>query len=595
MATARPRRHNGSLGDSWGSAEYSDDNISIDSADSLSDTGSQSDYFEEHGRNMLDEDENEDDMATPMPHPRTSWRSEDYQGTPTKASAVRLSQRPQMPRKGTRSFQRSSPQQSAEPAFIMPSIYASTNTFNNESTRRNSQLHSRKFRRESIQSNRSPQMSRTSRPGNPQATPMRPQQEPPNPWHFVALFWAYAIQPGLSYVLDIFKIFMVGMKPLIGTASVMVAVLLAIQLGSFHLKNSFKTTFAPFCALPLSGYIFPFCDTVFDSRQANFEELVSIQSSFEDVLESNRDSYALPANMKKSQVAMRDLRIQVRFSNLPSRAELENEFTAFIETAREASDGLAKYNSRIGYVIDQVITTNKWTLTVLDGIASSEADKGSILEAFAYINPFAIFRGPPETLEQRIFAQYVKHVGKLKEDISSLIIFSESLIALLNNLDTRLDIIAEIAMRDDNTVTRDREELLAHLWSKLGGNRSSKAANAASAQLLRDVLHYRSNAVQLVSATLLKLREISAGLENLRDGIAAPEIVGFREDYPLQWHIDVLSRSVDRLREVRGEHMSIEREAIRKGMHEATGDEKKQYLDGGGMPTVYAKGKDDKA
>jgi hypothetical protein len=596
MTAARPRRHNGSLGDSWGTAGYSDDNASIDSADSLSETDSQSNYFEEHGRDVLDEEE--DDMATPMPHPRTTRASENRQDTPTKDATARLRQRPQMASVGSRPVQQQTPQQSPEPAFIMPSINASTNGFNTaspSSTLRNSQLRSRNPRRNSNQNYASQDMSRFPRAGNRQAPPAeREQEEPLNPWHFLGIFWGYALRPVLGYFYDIFKMVLTGLKPVASVAGLVGILVLTLQFGSIYLKNSFQATLAPLCTLPFSGYIFPFCDTMPD-HQANFEELVNIQASFEDVLEANKDSYALPANMKKSQVAMRDLRIQVRFSNLPSKAELENEFDSFIETAREASDDLAKYNARIGYVTDQVISTNKWTLTVLNNIVAIEANKGALSEAVAHLNIFSVFRGPPETLEQRIFTQYLNHVSKLKDDVSSLISFSESLIALLNNLDARLDIIAEIAMRDDNTVMRDRDELLAHLWSRLGGNRSSRAANAKSLQLLRDVLRYRSNAVQLVSATLLKLREIATGLENLRDGIAAPEVVGFREDYPLQWHIDVVSRSVERLRDARGENMAIERETIRKGMREGMGDEKAQYLDRGEMPTVYAKGKDEKA
>ncbi|KAF2450619.1 hypothetical protein P171DRAFT_342518, partial [Karstenula rhodostoma CBS 690.94] len=568
---ARPRRHDGSLGDSWGSAEYSDDNASIDSEDSLSEAGSPSDYFEKHGRNVLDKEE--DDMATPMPHARTTRASETRQDTPTKGSAARLSQGPQMARGGSRTWKQPTPQQS--PEFIMPSINASTSGLNTAlptSPLRNSQLRSRNPQQNSTPSHTNKDMSRFPRAGKRQTAPV--QEEPVNPWHFLGLFWDYALRPVLGYFYGIFKMVLAGLQPVVGMAALVAVLVLTLQFGSIYLKNSFQATLAPMCSLPFSGYLLPFCDTMPNNRQANFEELVNIQSSFEDVLEANKDSYALPANMKKSQVAMRDLRIQVRFSNLPSRAELENEFDSFIETAREASDDLAKYNARIGYVTDQVISTNKWTLTVLNGIVATEANKGALSEAVRHMNIFSVFRGPPETLEQRIFVQYLNHVSKLKDDVSSLIVFSESLMALLNNLDARLDIIADIAMRDDNTVNRDRQELLADLWSKLGGNRSSKAANMKSLQLLRDVLRYRANAVQLVSATLLKLQEISTGLENLRDGIAAPEVVGFREDYPLQWHIDVVSRSVERLRDARGENMAIERETIRKGMREGMGDDK---------------------
>ncbi|KAJ4358309.1 uncharacterized protein N0V89_002891 [Didymosphaeria variabile] len=478
----------------------------------------------------------------------------------------------------------------------MPSIHASANGFNSASPAsplRNSQIKSRKPRRNSVQSQ---QMSRFPRTGNRHAPPVRRQQEEPvNPWHFLELFWDYAGQPVLGYFYDIFKMVIAGLKPVAGVAGLIAVLVLTIQFGSIYVKNSFQTTLAPFCALPFSGYVLPFCDTMPNDRQPDFEELVNIQTSFEDLLEANKDSYALPANMKKSQVAMRDLRTQVKFSRLPSRAELEVELYTFIETAREASDDLAKYNARIGYVTDQVISTNRWTLQVLEGIAAGEANRGALSVALSYMNPAAMLYGPPETLDQLIFAQYVKHVAKLKDDITSLIHFSESLIKVLNNLDNHLDIIADIAHRDDHHLTRDREELLAQLWSMLGGNRSSKAANAASLQLLHDVRRYRSLAVQHVSATLLKLQEIRSGLDNLRDGVAAPELVGYREDIPLQWHIDVVSRSVERLRDARGESMAIERDNIRKGMREGVGRDDVRQVERGEMPTVYAKAKDERA
>ncbi|KAJ4292773.1 hypothetical protein N0V90_009436 [Kalmusia sp. IMI 367209] len=599
MAAARSRRQNGSLGDSWGTADYSDENVSIDSADSLSDADSQSDYFEERERDVPEE-QDEDDMATPMPlpkKPQTSQVLRDFpstrasyvhQDTPTKA---RVGSRSQMPRDSSRSSQQPTSQQSLEPSLIMPSMHTSINGFNHASPMRNSQLKNRKLRQASTQS-RSSRMS-----GSSQVTPRRasrtdpgPQQhEAAGPWHYIELFRAHVLWPILKYLLDVFANAMNSfMKPIFGFLLGFVILIGLIHYSSIFLRNTFEVILAPVCMLPFSSYFVPFCDTSPSSRQPDFEQLVTVQSAFEDVLEANKDSYALPANMKKSQVAIRDLRSQVKFSRLPSRAELEVEFDYFIETAREASDHLAKYNAKIGYVMDQTISTNKWTLQVLHGIASQAENTGRLPRAIAYLNPLSVLYAPSDTLEQRIFEQYVLHVGKVKHDITGLIDMSESLIALLNALENRLDVIADIALRDDIHVSRDRELLLAQLWSRLGGNRSSKASSDASLQLLRQVMRYRSQAVQHVTATLLKLQEIAAGLENLRDGVAAPEVVGFRSDVPLQWHIEVVGRCIERLRDTRGETLAIEREAIKKGLGES-GAENGRNLLGGEMPTVYAK------
>lgn len=595
MAGARTRRHDGSLGDSWGTADYSDDNVSVGSVDSFSDTGSQRDYFEEHGRDILDEDD-EDNMATPMPHPRTTPFPRNPQDTPTKHSATRAPGNAQMPRSGSRSFQQPTSQQSPEPAFIMPSLSASADGFNNASPLQNPRFRPRGYRQTSTSNQTRRASMRTGSAPTGDRRPVRrsrssqyEKKENVNPTHFLSLFWENLARPILGYIFDIFRIGMNGLKPIFGLAAPIIVLILALNIGSTYFKTSFQNAVAPLCALPFSGYVVPFCKTIQPDQYADFEQLVAIQDSFEDILAKNRDSYALPVNMKKSQVAIRDLRIQVRFSNLPSKAELENEFDSFLETAREASDQLAKYNARIGYVTDQLISTNKWTLNILNGLAASESPKRTSLPSFAHLNPMSIFLGPPETLQHRIFSQYINHVTKAKDDISSLITFSESLILLLNNLDNRLDAILEIAYRDDNRLMRDREELLSQLWSRLGGNRLPKATNAASLQLLRDVLRYRATAVQLVSATHLKLREIAQGLENLRDGVAAPELAGYREDYPLQWHIEVVGRSVERLRTARGEAMAIERDVIQQGINGGLGDRGAKGIDGsrGEIPTVY--------
>lgn len=413
------------------------------------------------------------------------------------------------------------------------------------------------------------------------------RKESESPWYLFKLLWDYFLRPVVGYAVDVFLILIDATKPIAGAALLVVALVLAFNVGAAFFKNVLQTSLSPLCALPFSGYIVPFCKSE-PEGQADFEKLVKIQNSFEDILYNNKDAFALPTNMKKTQLAMRDLRLLVQFSNLPSKTELEAEFDMFILTAKEASEDLSRYNMRIGYVSDLVISTNHWTLQVLNEIAAEETT-GALGGTFSPANIFSVFSSPPQSIKQRIFNQYVEHIAKIKEEIGNLIVFSESLMQLLNSIDTRLDFIAEVAMRDDKKLTRDRVQLLASLWSQMGGNQASKAESSASLELLRDVMRYRANAMQLVSSTLLKLREVSQGLENLREGIAAPGIAGYREDYPLEWHIDVVSRSVDRLRTARGESLAIEREVMRRGLDRMKPGETLLELDGGNMPTVHVK------
>jgi hypothetical protein len=196
----------------------------------------------------------------------------------------------------------------------------------------------------------------------------------------------------------------------------------------------------------------------------------------------------------------------------------------------------------------------------------------------------------PGSLDELIFDQYVLHVGKMKEDIERLIQRSIALLALLNNLENRLEVIAEIAVRDDLIVSRDHDELLGQLWTKLGGNRSSKKAYGESLGLLRQVQDYRKSAMQHVSATLLKLQEIAAELENLREGVAAPEVVGYGK-VPLRYHIEVVEKSIERLKDSRGEALALERDQMKRGLSDdgAGGSGRLELPAGKSKPvTIYA-------
>ncbi|KAF2676999.1 hypothetical protein K458DRAFT_396432 [Lentithecium fluviatile CBS 122367] len=600
MNSSRSRRLHGSLGDSWGDADYSSDgDASLHSASSLSDAGSESDYELQGGSNTVLE---EHDVATPLP-PRTQRASSQTpRRTPTRTPANRTGSRSHQSAGSTpRSFQ--STPDSQEPSFIMPSMRGSIAGTHDGSPLRHSQLRTRRVRQSSRQSqpssmNSSPQLRNRRIPAQREhARPTTTQQdEAPGPGHYLDLLWANFVQPLCRYILEVVWYAMNHhLKPLLGTALTAFLIISLIQYSSGVLTNYIHTALTPICIIPGSSYLLPFCSTSstpvpYSGQYPDFEELVKVQSTFEDVLEVNKDSYALPATLKKGEMALRDLRSTVKYSRLPSRSELEVELSSFIETASEASDHLSKYNAKIGYTMDRVISTNRWTLTVLDGIAAGEASTGSLVRMLSYIVPFGALQSSPESMQERIFDQYTQHVSKVKDGIDVLIQQSLALLALLTNLENRLDIIAEIAIRDDLIVSRDRDELLSLLWTKLGGNRSSKKAFADSLTLLRQVQDYRKSAVQHVSATLLKLQEIAAELENLREGVAAPEVLGFGGDVPLQFHIEVVGRSIERLRDARGETLAIEREAVRRGLSEDGSERLRVSGRSGEMPTtVYAK------
>jgi glutaredoxin len=382
------------------------------------------------------------------------------------------------------------------------------------------------------------------------------------------------------------------LKPLLAFVVAIYLVTTALNGTSSFVHSRIQTALAPICNIPGSSYVLPFCKSSprrGSSEGPDFDTLVGLQSSFEDIVKENEQSSTLPQTMKRGELAIRDIKTLVRYSKLPSKSELELEFDTFIAMAKEASSELIKYNSRIGGTVDKVINTNKWTIRILEGLRAHEASKGLISQVAASLNPLSAFQAPPLTLQQKVFDQYLQHISTNKDDLEAVIQMGESLVFLLSSLEDKLETIYSIAVRDDLHISQNRDELLSQLWTKLGGNASTRKDYDRQLILLKSVASYRKEAVLHVSATLLKLQEIAAGMEDLRDNVAAPEVLGFRDEMPVERYLELVKGSVDRLADARGEQQRIEKDGYMRAMKDPNAIDGIKEVDSG--PIVKAKNK----
>ncbi|KAH8728346.1 hypothetical protein GQ44DRAFT_702176 [Phaeosphaeriaceae sp. PMI808] len=572
-ARSRPPQMQGSMGSSWDDAEYSSDaDTSIHTAsdpESGLDSGIENDAaYDSSDKDFVQE---HTDKATPL----VSRNARRHSSTQTHATP------PQTPDQtaprhsqiaSSTSARRSTTlsrakSQFTEPSFIMPraSVNGSPSTlasgFVDSTPVRNSQIRSRKQRQPSLRnapnaSPKDPNRRSAKSIQNPN------QREPIGPWHYVNLVYQHVAKPLFAYFWDLFSYANRHfLKPILGVILGVAIIVFGLQLASSLVYSRVSSALEPICLLPFSSHVFSMCGRVPQSNHADFEELIHVQERFEDILDASQDVSTLPATIKDSELAIRDLRTLVRYSRLPSRNQLDLEFHNFVLTANEASIDLSRYNSRIGATMDRVIATNTWTMAVLQGLEEKEASIGAVGRFFNAMT--ANFVSPSPTLQQRIFDQYLKHVSQNKEEITRLIETAQALLQVLQNLDERLDTIHSISTNDDQTITKNQDELLSYLWTKLGGNSASVKSNAKQLNLLGNISAYRKKALKHVSETLLKLQEIQAELENLRDGVAAPEVLGWRSGVPISYHVDLIEKGVDRLRLARGESMRVEGETYR--------------------------------
>lgn len=381
---------------------------------------------------------------------------------------------------------------------------------------------------------------------------------------FATRYLLPGVQSLAGYLVDIVGLAFRNAKPLLGWLLLGYLIFGAFVFGAGFLTNTVHRAMTPICRIPGASWLnLPFCPSPEAANAiqgpAEFDKLVQVQSAFDDVLATTAIGANLPLDMKRSEASIRDLKHVVEYSSLPSRNELVFEFGGFIETARQASQDLSKFNSRIGRAVDHILSTNRWTLSVIDGVSASTSNQGTLTTWLSQnLNLFAPFQ--PTALSRDILLdQYLRHTSAVEDQINALITEAQALLNILDNLDARLDVIASIALRDDARVSENRDELFAYLWTKLGGNRSSVAKLTSQLTLLKEVGNYRRLAWAHVTTTIVKLQSIRDNLEDLRERVAMPEVVG-TDQVPLEVHIGAINLGIERLETQRDESRRVERE-----------------------------------
>ena len=341
------------------------------------------------------------------------------------------------------------------------------------------------------------------------------------------------------------------------------------------LTRSIYSAMSPICRIPGSSFLnLPMCQSNYEgptidggAAPVEFEELMTVQSHFEEIMEQSASGVSLPLDMKRSETSIRDLRQVVRFSQLHSRNEMVLEFDGFIETARIASYDLQKFNSHIGRGVDIVLSTARWTERVLDDMALKQSTRG-IIPGFISDKLLAPFQ-PLQFTESRLLDQYIKHTRVISEEIEQLLAEAQALLLVLQNLEDRLDVIHGIAMRDNIHAQGSKDEILSQLWTLLGGNRGALGKYNNQLRLLKEVGNQRKVAWAHVSGTILKLQAMGAELEELRERVGSAELLRDRADVPLAVHLESIKLGVERLEEGRKKARELETGHVRRVLDKA--------------------------
>lgn len=347
----------------------------------------------------------------------------------TRADALRLSQgsskTPETPRKRT---SRTSTRASVEPDLIMPSIHeddpdGSWPDAKMRRSQRPESIHIENTSRKATRRHSTAEKASRSAGANPK-TP-KTNASSLETWETVEDI----TKATFSWMYDVMGGALVKLK---GPVSYILAIYLLVGILMFLrniLFSSVYSAMSPICKIPGASFLnLPMCHSGVSSQYpgdqpppVQFDELMTVQSKFEDILEASAGGVSLPLDMKRGESSIRDLRTVVRHSPLRSKNELVLEFDGFIETARIASYDLQKFNSHIGRAVDNLLATNRWTKRVLDDISVRDASRGAIASFFSSDNSLLAPFQPIKFTEDALLDQYIQHTRVAEEEIQRLV------------------------------------------------------------------------------------------------------------------------------------------------------------------------------
>ncbi|KAF7424467.1 hypothetical protein PC9H_009774 [Pleurotus ostreatus] len=149
-----------------------------------------------------------------------------------------------------------------------------------------------------------------------------------------------------------------------------------------------------------------------------------------------------------------------------------------------------------------------------------------------------------------IATAFTQTMDILSNNLRQLILEAESCHSNLEKLEESLSVLHEIVMREDSSINSAKAELLSDLWTKLRlRNRQQVRQHDENLALLTDVAKYRKKALALVVSSLYTLRELSEDIENLRERVVEPDLIG--SQVPVVVHIESIKAGLGRLQEGR--------------------------------------------
>lgn len=168
---------------------------------------------------------------------------------------------------------------------------------------------------------------------------------------------------------------------------------------------------------------------------------------------------------------------------------------------------------------------------------------------------------------------FTQSMSAVEAHMHRLMIEAEASLISLNDLENQLTTLQQYILQENTTLSDERENLRAEIWTLFGPNKKQKKELRGMDEnlfLLGSIDEYRGRAKEQVNGALQTLQGMDEDMKDLRERVAAPELLGDR--IPVEVHLKSIMDGLERLKADRKRANTLNEETIRQILR--TGEKK---------------------
>ncbi|KAF9898657.1 hypothetical protein BX616_003765 [Lobosporangium transversale] len=238
----------------------------------------------------------------------------------------------------------------------------------------------------------------------------------------------------------------------------------------------------------------------------------------------------LPLLLKRSEMAVVDLKVVVKHSSLPDQSKemLVQLLEVFHSRAGATARNMQFLQSRANGCVDGLVVRNRYLIAELDRLEKQLEKKNGMWDM---VSDF--FSGTNEIqvkAERKLEQLYKSTMDESRKHVQDLILRSKEVLEGLDTLDQTLGTINDLITQENRQQKTANDEILAQLWTILGGNQVEREQYRENLELLQSMDVQRKAIFGQIEGALYKLTNFEADMGVLREKIFSASVGATFED-----------------------------------------------------------------